>query len=100
MTPLQFACKLVTIIINPLLALLFAAALLVFVWGLVEFLWGIGQGQADKEKGRNHMIWGIVGLFIMTVATGLVYLTINTIGGYNPNLNCSASPLPPGQRET
>ena len=90
----QLSCKLVSVIIDPLLALFFAVAVLVFVWGLVEFLTGLARGEADKEKGRRHMLWGIAGLFIMTVATVLVQVTIKTIGGYNPNLNCESITSP------
>ena len=77
------ANNLTRVIINPLIALLFAAGLLVFVWGLVEFLWGQSLGgEHGKEEGKQHMLWGIIGMFIMAAAyTLLAFIASNTCGG-------------------
>ena len=36
----EFVNKFTSVIINPILALMFAAGLVVFVWGVIEFLAG------------------------------------------------------------
>lgn len=76
------ANQLTKVVINPILALLFAAALLVFIYGLVEFLWGLNK-EADSEtrgNGKRHMLWGIVGMFVMLAAYSIIQLIANTVG--------------------
>ena len=81
-------CSLVTtfadVLVNPILALVFALGLLVFVFGLVEFLWGLSNEAGDKERGRRHMLWGIVGMFIMSSAWVLIKVIANIVGGTIP----------------
>ena len=72
-------------IINPLLLLFFAAGTLVFIWGIVEFLWGLNTDTEHKENGRRHMLWGLVGMFIMVCAYSFLKLIAATVGG---NLSC------------
>jgi divalent metal cation (Fe/Co/Zn/Cd) transporter len=68
-------------IINPVLLLVFAVGLLIFVFGLVEFLYGLNAETDAREKGKKHMLWGLVGMFIMMVAYSIVILIIRTVGG-------------------
>ncbi len=83
-------CGLITtfskVIINPLLLLLFSVGLLVFVWGIVEFLWGLSQDTEHKEQGKQHMLWGLVGMFVMASAFAIIKLIANTVG---VNLSCT-----------
>ncbi len=65
-------------VINPLIAILFAVALLVFIIGVVEFL-ANSDNEEKQDIGKKHMIWGIIGLFIMVSAVGIMRLIINTI---------------------
>jgi hypothetical protein len=67
------------VIINPILALFFAVGLLVFVWGVVQFIWGLGTEASHKEEGKQHMMWGIVGMFIMTAAWAILKFIANSI---------------------
>ena len=66
-------------ILNPILAFLFVLALAVFFYGIVKFLLNAGSDEARKE-GARHMVWGIVGLFIMVSVKGLLHIICNTIG--------------------
>lgn len=69
------------IIINPILLLLFAGGLLVFVAGVVEFFWEINVvGSHDKDAGKRHMLYGIIGMFIMASAWAIVQIIANTVG--------------------
>lgn len=67
------------VIINPLIALLFALALLFFLWGVVEFIWQFDNEQT-RERGKKHMIWGIFGMFIMVSVFGIIEVLLNTFG--------------------
>ena len=85
--PLQdLAGKLASSIINPLLALIFGAGLIVFIWGLVQYLYALNvKGEQDQDA-KKHMLWGMVGMFIMAAALTIIKIVANTVG----------APLPPG----
>ncbi len=60
-------------IVDVLIPLVAALALLYFFWGLAKFILATGNGDEDaREKGKNIMIWGIVGLFVIVSVWGLV----------------------------
>lgn len=66
-------------IVNPIIELLFALAIAVFLWGMFEFI----MGQASQEKktnGKSHMLWGVLGITIMMGVWGILNLIINTFG--------------------
>jgi len=65
-------------ILNPIISFLFALAMVYFLYGLVNFLMKYDDEEA-KKAGKNHMIWGIVGLAIMISVYGLTNLLGNTI---------------------
>lgn len=82
----EFVSKVSDVIINPILALLFAAGLLVFVWGVIEFLAGQnGIGEGAGNKGKMHMLWGIIGMFIMVAAYTILKLIANTLNVQLPS---------------
>lgn len=64
-------------ILNPVIYLLFAVALLIFIKGLVEFL-ANRDNATERQKGKMHMIWGVIGLFIMFAAFTIINLITNT----------------------
>ena len=68
------------VIINPLIIFIFALALLMFLYGMVRFLANRDMGNADAMNGRRHMVWGIVGMFIMISVLGIMKFISNTLG--------------------
>ncbi len=66
-------------VINPLLALLFAAGLLVFVFGVVEFVLNVSDTEG-KERGKQHMLWGVIGMFIMAASYAIFRLIVSLVG--------------------
>lgn len=80
----QLVQALNTVIINPLLVLLFAAGLAVFVYGVAEFFFkfNIRGDEHAKEDGKNHMLWGIVGMFVMASAFGIIAVIQNTVNSF------------------
>jgi uncharacterized membrane protein HdeD (DUF308 family) len=70
-------------IIYPLLLLLSSLGLLIFIWGVVEFLWSVSQGE-DKKKGKDHMLWGLVGMFIIACAWSILMFISNSVCGGAP----------------
>ena len=75
--------RLVDLIINPLILLVFAAGFFYFMWGLVVFIWNTREGEASGE-GKQHMLWGIVGMFVMISAWAILTILLNTFG-INPD---------------
>ena len=64
-------------ILNPLIVLLFGLALAFFLWGVFQFMI---SGDSDREEGRKHMLWGLIGIFIMFSAFAIMKLIAGTIG--------------------
>lgn len=66
-------------LINLLVPILIALALVFFLWGLVTFIWNSGDESA-RDEGKKKMIWGIIALFIIVSVWGLVQL-LNQLTG-------------------
>ena len=58
-------------IVELLIPIAFAAALLFFFWGLAQYVLAAGSDEA-KAQGKNMMIWGVVALFVMASVWGIV----------------------------
>jgi hypothetical protein len=80
----EFAGKLGTFVINPILFLIFGAGLVVFVWGLVQYLYAVNVSGEHADDGKRHMFWGMVGMFIMAAAVAIIRILANTIGAQLP----------------
>lgn len=59
--------------------LIFSLAIVMFIWGVVQYVIG-AQEEAQREKGRMFMIWGIVALTVMVSVWGLVSIVGKTFG--------------------
>ncbi len=68
-----------TQIIAPIILLLFVLSLVVFFWGVVDFIRG-AENEVARKAGKDHMIWGIVGIFIMVSAWGIILIALNSFG--------------------
>jgi hypothetical protein len=78
----QIIARITTNIINPIMGILFGLAFVVFLYGIVEFIQGAGNEKA-VEKGKQHIMWGILGLVIMVGFNGIITLissTVTTLG--------------------
>jgi len=68
--------KLVDYVLQPLMVLIFSIGFLVFIWGLVEFL--RKSADANKVEGKQHMLWGLIGMLIMVSITTIISLIDET----------------------
>lgn len=59
-----FLGKVTTAIINPIVTLIALAAFILFVYGVMIFIKNAGNEEA-RSVGRQHMLWGLVGLAIL-----------------------------------
>lgn len=72
--------KIVDNIVSPVVYLIVALAVVYFVWGVLMFI----QNADNSEKradGYKHMLWGIIGLFIILSAKGIINIIKATLGG-------------------
>jgi hypothetical protein len=69
----------ISVVLNPIAMLLFAWGFFMFLWGLFEFMKKVDSPGA-KETGQKHMMWGVIGMFIMVAVWGLIALVTNTLG--------------------
>ena len=67
-------------VVKPAIMLLVLFGIVVFVFGVVEMLVK-GEDAEARSKGKMHMLWGVVGIFIMLSAWGIIYVISNTIKG-------------------
>ena len=67
-------------IINPLIDLMFAVAVVVFVWGIIQMIINDTDAEAHR-KGRWSMLSGLIGIFIMASAWGIINVVANTVNG-------------------
>jgi uncharacterized membrane protein YidH (DUF202 family) len=67
------------VIINPLIFFIFALALVYFVYGLAKYLLS-PDNEELKKSSKQHMLWGVIGMFIMVSVFGIMNLVLNTIG--------------------
>jgi hypothetical protein len=66
-------------IVNPIILLLFAVALVVFLWGMVLFV-AKGDNEEARKTGGRHILYGIIGMAIMISAFGIMKLIVGSIG--------------------
>lgn len=73
----------VSLWLNTLVPMLIVVAVLYFIWGVIQFV--IAKDEEAKTRGRSVMIYGLIGLLVITSVWGLVTILKNTfaIGDQN-----------------
>ncbi len=90
----SFVARVNEVILYPLIALLFALAFFLFIFGCYQYLTHADESQA-RETGKMHILWGILGMFIMLVAYGILGIAASTFG-LNQELDCYNDPTQGG----
>jgi uncharacterized membrane protein YgcG len=85
-----FVAKFNEVILFPLIMLMTGIAMLYFIYGCVIYIMNAENSEA-RETGRNHIIYSVVGMFVMLSAYGLLMVAANTFG-LNDVLDCSKTP--------
>ena len=70
-------------IINPIIAFFFVLSTVVFIWGVVEMIAG-AENEEKRTTGKRHIIYGLIGLFVMVASGGLISI-ICVFFGLNAN---------------
>lgn len=71
--------KIVELLIDPLILLIFSAGIFLFTWGLITFLNNM-ESPEGRKTGIQHMLWGIIGVFIMATVFGIIRIITDTFG--------------------
>ena len=74
-----FMRKVADYIVNPLIGLMFAIALVVFLYGVFEYFVRTTDPKA-RETGSQHILWGLLGMVIMFGVYGIIRVVISTFG--------------------
>jgi hypothetical protein len=71
--------KLFALVINPLVQLIFAGAVFYFLWGVFKYI-RAADDPSERAQGGRHIIWSVVGIFIMISVWGIISIIKRTIG--------------------
>lgn len=66
-------------ILFPLIALMSAIALIMFLYGAFNYVRGASNDDA-REKGRKHLLYGTIGLLVMLSAFTILSIAAATFG--------------------
>jgi hypothetical protein len=69
----------VTEIFNPLYRAAVAISFVYFLYGVVKYMHDMRNPQ-DKNTGKQHLFWGMIGLFIIFSVGGLLNLFSSMFG--------------------
>ena len=71
MTSVKELIQAVGSLINPLIAVLVGAALLVFFWGLAKLIFA-QSSETNKLEAKKIIGWGLIALFVMVSVWGII----------------------------
>ncbi len=74
------------VVINPVIFFMFALAMAYFIYGVVQYLLNPSSEEVRKTS-KSHMLWGIIGIFIMVAVFGIMRLILGTIGETHINVS-------------
>ncbi len=70
--------RIIEVIIQPLVQLLFFAAFIVFAWGIMIMILNAAD-ETKRSEGKKHMMYGIIGMLIMIGSYGIFSILENTV---------------------
>jgi Type IV secretion system pilin len=89
-----FVEKFNDIILYPVIILLTGIAFLVFLYGCLIYITH-AENSSAREEGRSHIIYSLIGMFVMLVAYAILQIAANTFG-LGDVLDCANNPSTPG----
>jgi len=80
-------------ILFPLITLLMALAFLYFLYGAFEYVKN-ANNESAREVGRQHLLYGVIGMLVMLSAMALLSIAAGTFGIGIPSVSCGAVVAP------
>jgi hypothetical protein len=65
-------------LLNAIIPILITVGVIYFIYGIVQYV--IADDEKAKEAGKNRMLWGLIGLFVIVTFWGLISVLGDTIG--------------------
>lgn len=78
-------------IVNALIPVLLALALLLFIWGVIQYFILGAEDEGKREAGRAYMLYAIIGLVAIVAVWGIVGLVMSMLG-----VSAATAPSAPG----
>jgi len=63
-------------ILNSIIPVLVALGVVFFIWGVVQYV--IADGEEAKKKGKDRMVYGVIGFAVIVGLWGLVNIIVKT----------------------
>lgn len=67
--------KIVELIVQPLIYLIMVTGLVYLIWGVVKA--NLGDPE-ERQKMKSHLVWGVVGFFIMVAIISILAVVTAT----------------------
>lgn len=67
-------------LIKLLIPVVAGLTLLSFFWGLARFVARVGGDEKAVSEGKNLMVWGVIGIFVMVSIWGILGFLTNEFG--------------------
>ncbi|MFA6274488.1 MAG: hypothetical protein WC662_04985 [Candidatus Paceibacterota bacterium] len=67
----------ISLVLNRIIPVLIVLAVVIFIWGVIMYV--VSSEEEAKKKGRQRMIWGLIGLVVIVGMWGLVAIVRNTL---------------------
>jgi hypothetical protein len=67
------------LITNVAVPVIFALAFIVFIWGVFKYFIAGGHDEEKRKSGRELMMYGIIGFFVMVSVWGLVNILVGSV---------------------
>ncbi|MCR4334231.1 MAG: pilin [Patescibacteria group bacterium] len=68
----------VNTILNAIIPILISVAVVWLIYAIVKYV--VAGNEDDKEVGKSHIKWGVIGLFVILSIWGLVNILVQTFG--------------------
>ncbi len=72
--------NILTEVVNPVLSVVTAFAFAWFLYGVTRFILLKDKGGEEMERGKKHLIYGTIGLFIILSLWGIMNFLANAVG--------------------
>lgn len=72
--------NILTEIVNPVLSVVTAFTFAWFLYGVTRFILLKDKGGEEMERGKKHLIYGTIGLFIIVSLWGIMNFLANVTG--------------------
>lgn len=69
----------VGLIENVAVPVIFSLAFIVFIWGVFQYFIAGGHDEEKRDKGKQLMLYGILGFFVMVSVWGLVNILVGSV---------------------